>query len=82
MSRRWDGDGATMGRWWCVERFDEFMIVIAHEMGWPLEHVTYRRLKTVVGRPTVADHDPAVVSALRRALAPDVEVDAVDRMHV
>ena len=59
-----------------TEGFDRFMVRVAHAMGWDIGRVAYRRLKTVVGRPTVGDHPPRVAAALARALAPDVEIHA------
>ena len=40
------------------------MAGVATLMGWPLAEVTYKRLKTILGRPKVEDHSE-VLTALR-----------------
>ena len=57
-----------------TESFDDFMISIALRMNWPLSMVTYKRLKTVLGRPKVSDHPQAVLGPLRTHLAPDTQI--------
>lgn len=57
-----------------TENFDDFMVVLAYRMNWPLKWVTYKRLKTVLDRPKVSDHTDAVLSALRRAVSDDSAV--------
>mmetsp|Transcript_49156 Transcript_49156/g.139291 ORF Transcript_49156/g.139291 Transcript_49156/m.139291 type:complete len:190 (+) Transcript_49156:579-1148(+) len=36
-----------------TETFDDFMIALSIRLGWPLDWVTYKRLKTVLDRPKV-----------------------------
>ena len=43
-----------------TEAFDDFMISMSVKLGWPLDWVTYKRLKTVLDRPKVADHSAQV----------------------
>ena len=38
--------------------------------------MTYKRLKTILGRPKVEDHSDEVLTALRTNLAPDLEIYA------
>ena len=59
-----------------TEAFDDFMIMLALRMNWPLSMVTYKRLKTVLGRPKVSDHPPSVLEPLRIHLAPDIDLYA------
>ena len=57
-----------------TENFDDLMIALALRMNWPLSMVTYKRLKTVLGRPKVDDHPSAVLDPLKKHLAPDIQI--------
>mmetsp|Transcript_49153 Transcript_49153/g.139277 ORF Transcript_49153/g.139277 Transcript_49153/m.139277 type:complete len:262 (+) Transcript_49153:852-1637(+) len=59
-----------------TETFDDFMIALSIRLGWPLDWVTYKRLKTVLDRPKVSDHSEVVLNNFKANMADDITVYA------
>jgi len=57
-----------------TEEYDDFPVMVAIKLNWPLEWLTYKRLKTILGRPKVEDHSPQVLDAFRIILQDDIKV--------
>ena len=55
-----------------TDHYDEFMIGLAHTMGWPLAAVTYKRLKVVLNRPSVGSHHRSVLRLISHHFRDDI----------
>lgn len=51
--------------------FDALMVQIAELLGWPLQWLTYKKLKVITDRPQVADFSQALRSDLHNVLTAD-----------
>lgn len=57
-----------------TENFDGFMVLLAQAIHVNASALHYRKLKKMMGRPSIQDEDPEALGILRKILRPDYEI--------